>query len=162
MLVTTIFSFFPKCFHKASFSRVVESQDCVVKEKSTPNDRILKTQWEKEKLLATSNFSFSHRVCYQFGGLSAIFIQSDLLSTNSFSMEESKKFLFDKGLTIITCIHFLFFESSRTSFFTKMNKDMTLVIYVCVFFFFFHFVLSLSLNTTYIDLLNSLPHHYNF
>ena len=34
----------------------------------------LKTLWEKEKLLVTSNFSFSHSVFYPFGELSAIFI----------------------------------------------------------------------------------------
>ena len=34
----------------------------------------LKTLWEKEKLLVTSNFSFSHSVLYSFGELSAIFI----------------------------------------------------------------------------------------
>ena len=28
---------------------------------------LLKTLWEKEKLLATSNFSFSHNVFYPFG-----------------------------------------------------------------------------------------------
>ena len=33
------------------------------------------SQWEKEKLLVTSNFSFSHTVFYPFGELSAIFIK---------------------------------------------------------------------------------------
>ena len=37
--------------------------------------RLLKTLWEKEKLLVTSNFSFSHGVFYPFGKLSAIFIK---------------------------------------------------------------------------------------
>ena len=36
---------------------------------------LLKTLWEKEKLLVTSNFSFSHSVFYPFGELSAIFIK---------------------------------------------------------------------------------------
>ena len=36
---------------------------------------LLKTQWEKEKLLVTSNFSFSHSVFYQFREHSAIFIK---------------------------------------------------------------------------------------
>ena len=31
--------------------------------------------WEKEKLLVTSNFSFSHIVFNPFGALSAIFIK---------------------------------------------------------------------------------------
>ena len=35
----------------------------------------LKTLWEKEKLLVTSNFSFSHSVFYQFWERSAIFIK---------------------------------------------------------------------------------------
>ena len=35
--------------------------------------RLSKTPWEKEKLLVTSNFSFSHSVFYPFGKLSAIF-----------------------------------------------------------------------------------------
>ena len=34
---------------------------------------LLKTLWEKEKLLVKSNFSFSHRVFYSFLELSAIF-----------------------------------------------------------------------------------------
>ena len=36
---------------------------------------LLKTQWEKEKLLLTSNSSFSHSVFYLFGELSSIFIK---------------------------------------------------------------------------------------
>ena len=36
---------------------------------------LLKTLWEKEKLLITSNFSFSHSVFYPFEELSAIFIK---------------------------------------------------------------------------------------
>ena len=35
---------------------------------------LLKTLWEKEKLLVTSNFSFTHSVFYQFRELSAIYI----------------------------------------------------------------------------------------
>ena len=38
------------------------------------NTSLLKILWEKEKLLVTSNFSFSHRVFYPFRELSAIFI----------------------------------------------------------------------------------------
>ena len=36
---------------------------------------LLKILWEKEKLLVTSNFSFSHIFFYHFGELSAIFIK---------------------------------------------------------------------------------------
>ena len=35
---------------------------------------LLKTRWEKEKLLVTSNFSFSHSVFHPLGVLCAIFI----------------------------------------------------------------------------------------
>ena len=41
--------------------------------------RLLKTLWEKEKLLVTSNFSFSHSIFYSFGKLSAIFIKLKIL-----------------------------------------------------------------------------------
>ena len=36
---------------------------------------LLKTLWEKEKLLVTSNFSFFHNVFYPFEELSAIFMK---------------------------------------------------------------------------------------
>ena len=36
---------------------------------------LVKTLWKEEKLLVTSNFSFSHSVFYPFGELSAIFIK---------------------------------------------------------------------------------------
>ena len=39
----------------------------------------LKTLWEKEKLLITSNFSFSHSVFYPFGKLSTIFIKLKII-----------------------------------------------------------------------------------
>ena len=40
----------------------------------------LKTLWEKEKLLVTSNFSFSYSVFYAFGQLSAIFIKFKIVA----------------------------------------------------------------------------------
>ena len=39
----------------------------------------LKTLWEEEKLLVTSNFSFSLSVFYPFGELSAIFIKFEIV-----------------------------------------------------------------------------------
>ena len=38
-----------------------------------------KTLWKKEKLLVTSNFSFSHSVFYPFRDLSAIFIKFEIV-----------------------------------------------------------------------------------
>ena len=40
---------------------------------------LLKTQWEKEKLLVTSNFSFSHSVFYPFRQLSSIFVKFEIV-----------------------------------------------------------------------------------
>ena len=40
---------------------------------------LLKTLWEKEKLLVTSNFSFSHSVFYPFQNFSAIFIKFEIV-----------------------------------------------------------------------------------
>ena len=39
---------------------------------------LLKTLWEKEKLLVTSNFSFSHSVFYLYEELSAFFIKPEI------------------------------------------------------------------------------------
>ena len=58
---------------------------------------LLKTLWEKEKLLVTSNFSFSHNIFYPFGKSSAISSNSRLSSANSFSLEESKLCHLGKG-----------------------------------------------------------------
>ena len=44
------------------------------------NKSLLKTLWEKEKLLITTNFSFSHSVFYPVGELSAIFIRFEIVS----------------------------------------------------------------------------------
>ena len=48
---------------------------------------LLKTLWEKKKLLVTSNFSLFHSVFYPFDDLSAIFIKSEIDVCNSFSSE---------------------------------------------------------------------------
>ena len=45
---------------------------------------LLKTQREKEKLLVTSNFSFSHSVFYLFGEFFAIFIQVKIVICKAF------------------------------------------------------------------------------
>ena len=52
------------------------------------NTSLLKTLWEKEKMLVTSNFSFSHGVFYPFSELPAIFIKLKLSSADSFSLED--------------------------------------------------------------------------
>ena len=45
---------------------------------------LLKTQREKEKLLVTSNFSFSHGVFYHFGEFCTIFIQPKIVVCKPF------------------------------------------------------------------------------
>ena len=63
MLVINVFNSFP---NKPWFLRVCRTS-------------LLKTLWEKEKLLVTSNFSFSHSVFYLFGEVSAIFTKFEIV-----------------------------------------------------------------------------------
>ena len=48
---------------------------------------LLKTLWEKEKLLVTSNFFFSYSVFYSFGELSAVFIEFEIIVCKLFQFE---------------------------------------------------------------------------
>ena len=48
---------------------------------------LLKTLWEKEKLLVTSNFSFSHSVFYTFRELLAIFIMLGIVVCKLFQFD---------------------------------------------------------------------------
>ena len=68
--------------------------------KPFPNERlflrvcsisVLKTLWEKEKLLVTSNFSFSNRVFYPFEELSAINIKFKTVVCRLFQFWKSLK-----------------------------------------------------------------------
>ena len=59
---------------------------------------LLKTLWEKEKLLVTSNFSFSHSVFYMFGELSAIFVNLKIVVCQNFEFGRVKNLSFGKGL----------------------------------------------------------------
>ena len=86
MSTSQAFSNHPTCFNsfpnKPWFLRVC-------------NAGLLKTQWEKDKFLVTSNFSFSHSVFYPFRKLSAIFAKFEIVV--SFSLEESKICHLGKG-----------------------------------------------------------------
>ena len=46
---------------------------------SVCNRSLLKTLWEKKKLLVTSNFSFSHNVFYTIVKLSTLFIKFEIV-----------------------------------------------------------------------------------
>ena len=67
---------------------------------------LLKTQWKKEKLLVTSNFSFSHSVLNPFGDLSAIFMKLKIVICKRFHFGRVQNLSFEKGLNacIIHCI----------------------------------------------------------
>ena len=58
---------------------------------------LLRTLWEKKKLLVTSNFSFSPSVFYPFGELSTIFIKSEIVIHKLFQFERVNNLLFGKG-----------------------------------------------------------------
>ena len=53
---------------------------------------LLKTLWEKEKLLVTSNFSFSHSAFYPVGKLSTIFIEFEIVVCNLIQIFPNDKF----------------------------------------------------------------------
>ena len=59
---------------------------------------LLKTLWEKEKLLVTSNFSFSHNVFFPFGELSVIFIKFEFVVRKFFHFGKVSKLSFGKDL----------------------------------------------------------------
>ena len=60
--------------------------------------RLLKTLWEKEKLLMMSNFSFSHSVFLPFRELPAIVIKSEIVVCKLFQFGRVKNLSFRKGL----------------------------------------------------------------
>ena len=66
---------------------------------------LLKTLQEKEKLLVTSNFSFSHNVFYPVGQLSAILIKLKIVVCNFFQFEGVQNLLFGKGLSKTSLNH---------------------------------------------------------
>ena len=59
---------------------------------------LLKTLWEKEKLLVTSNFSFSHSISYPFQELSAIFIKFKTVVSKLFQFGRVQNLSFGKEL----------------------------------------------------------------
>ena len=63
---------------------------------------LLKTLWEKEKLLIMSNFSFFH-VFYPFTELSAIFIESRIFGSILFQYGRIKNLSIGKGLSNSYC-----------------------------------------------------------
>ena len=60
-----------------------------------------KTLWEKEKLLITSNFSFSHSVFYPIEELFTIFIEFKIVVCKLFQFGEAENLSFGKGLNCV-------------------------------------------------------------
>ena len=54
---------------------------------------LLKTLWEKEKLLVTSNFSFSHSVFYPFEELPSFFVKFEIVICKLFKVWKSLTFV---------------------------------------------------------------------
>ena len=59
---------------------------------------LLKTLWEKEKLLVTSNFSFFHNIFYPFGEFSTIFIKCEIVVCKRCQCGRVQNLSFGKGL----------------------------------------------------------------
>ena len=81
---------------------------------------LLKTLWEKEKLLVTSNFSFSHSVFFQSREFSAIFIKFEIVVSKLFQFGRVRNLLFGKGLRMVLWLlthyqttNFRLFQSER-------------------------------------------------
>ena len=85
---------------------------------------LLKTLWEKEKLLVTSNFSFSHSVFYLFGELSAIFFKYEIVVWKNIVWKGLKFIIWERAKDHIGSTMFL-----------KLNEtiglDMTFTFDVC-------------------------------
>ena len=60
---------------------------------------LLKTLWEKEKLLITNNFSFSNSIFYPLVELSAMFIQFKAIAYKFFQFLRVQNLSHGKGLT---------------------------------------------------------------
>ena len=92
------FLIFPQCFPKPS------SLGLLTLSQTSPGLYRSKVQVLKtlgvEKLLLTSNFSFSHSVFYLFGELSAIFIKFEIVVCKLFQFGRVYNLLFGKGLEV--------------------------------------------------------------
>ena len=65
----------------------------------------LKTLWEKEKLLVTSNFSFSHSVFYPFQNFSAVFIKLEIVVCKLFQFGRLQNLSLGKELKTNEIMH---------------------------------------------------------
>ena len=77
--------------------------------------RLLKTLWEKEKLLVTSNFPFSHSVFHPFGDF-AIFFTSKIGVCKLFQFGRVNNLSYGKRLKKESKILEIFSQVNRTSY----------------------------------------------
>ena len=83
---------------------------------------LLKTLWEKEKLLVTSNFSFSHSVFYPFGELSVIFIKFKIVVCKLFSIWKGLKFVVWERVKVSSAICFNLVQSKMLLIGNGLNE----------------------------------------
>ena len=108
MVVSNIFSFSHNVFKSLLLSGHKNWVTCgkgLTLSQTSPSfkdvccENLLKAQWEKEKLLIPSNFSFFQSVFCPFGKLSTIFIELNIVICQLFQFAKSLKFVFfGKGL----------------------------------------------------------------
>ena len=81
------------------------------------NTSLLKTLQEKEKLLVTSNFSFSHSVFYPFGKLSAVLIKVKIVVCKLFQFRKVLNFVVwervNRHISVVICSFFEFGTVSK-------------------------------------------------
>ena len=82
---------------------------------------LLKTLWEKEKLLITSNFSFSHSVFYPFGQHFAILIKLKIVICKPFQFGGVQSLSFGKGLIDVDCNDVNFIVHTKRLVFMNMT-----------------------------------------
>ena len=87
---------------------------------------LLKTLWEKEKLLITSNFSFLLSVFNPFGELSAFHIKFKFVFCKLFQFGKWIDKVVAKGEILLTCI-FSFLHKYFERFFKKDGKNLRLL-----------------------------------
>ena len=87
---------------------------------------LLKTLWEKEKLLIMSNFSFSHSIFCPFGELTAIFINFKIVSCKLFQVGRVLNLSFGKGLNCLylsKCWRSYYLIITQFGFLTSVKKE---------------------------------------
>ena len=99
MLVTSILSRFPEIFLCHFFKQISSLEQCLTLSQNklllirVCSTSLLKPLWEKEKLLVTSNFSFSHTVFRPVRELSPRFIKFKNCRLQTLSVWKSLKFV---------------------------------------------------------------------